>query len=81
MLSNMINKYSIKPLLAGILVVIAFSSAAEQVVTSFETSAEDGQVTKGAETKIKQKKDKPAKRFVPTEKLRADDAISFPVDI
>lgn len=73
---------------ALLLVMIFFASplVAEQLTTV--TEADQEKAVTPATTKREpvsaspvQKKVEPAKRFNPSEKLRADDAVSFPVDI
>jgi hypothetical protein len=53
----------------------------EQVETTAEPSKKVIEPAKDANSETTRKKYEPASKFVPSEKLRADDAISFPVDI
>jgi hypothetical protein len=61
--------------------VTLYSAAADQAVTSAEPNVPVTEPSKEAKSETTKKKHEPASRFVPSEKLRADDAISFPADI
>ena len=79
--SDIMRKNILKSALLIIFVVIVVSAAAEQVVTPADTSTQDSQPSKDLNAETTRKNYEPASKFVPSEKLRADDAISFPVDI
>ena len=79
--SKMMKKNIFKSALLLMLAVIVFSAAAEQAVTPAETSTQGSQAAKDQNAETTRKNYEPASKFVPSEKLRADDAISFPVDI
>jgi len=76
MQKNILNSF-----LLLVLAVTFFSAAAEQVETTAEPSKKVIEPAKDANSETTRKKYEPASKFVPSEKLRADDAISFPVDI
>ena len=75
------RKLILKFLLLFVLNVGVCSALAEQTATSAETSSKVTEPTKDTKTETVRKNYEPASRFVPSEKLRADDAISFPTDI
>jgi hypothetical protein len=68
-----------------VLAVTYFSAVAEQAVTTTEPSSKVMEPAKDTDADTdddtKRKNYEPASRFVPSEKLRADDTVSFPVDI
>ena len=63
------NKPKLKILLLLVLAVAAFAGV----------NAQTNNLSNKTETQ--KKASEPAGKFVPTEKLRADDAVAFPVDI
>ena len=75
------QKIMLKFLLLFVLTVAYCTVMAEQTATSAETSSKVTEPTKDTKTETVRKKYEAASRFVPSEKLRADDAISFPTDI
>jgi len=60
-----------------IMTVVVTTGAAQQV----DSAPAKTDSTKDAATESVKKKVEPAIRFTPSEKIRADDAVSFPVDI
>lgn len=70
-------------LLTVLTLVIASALAATAAEKTKPSQAESSDIKKIAPRSSQQepKVEKPAARFTPSEKLRADDAISFPVDI
>ena len=79
--SNMMDKTNFKAALLLILTVHISAAGAQQTVAKPEASAQEAEATKQTKSETTRKDYEPASRFVPSEKLRADDAISFPVDI
>ena len=75
------QKLILKFLLLFVFTVAVCPALAEQTATSAETSSKVTEPTKDTKTEAVRKNYEPASRFVPSEKLRADDAISFPTDI
>jgi len=65
-----------KMILRTLLVLALISAAYTGISMSMQEASEP--VTEPAQAK---KTYEPAGKFVPTEKLRADDAVAFPVDI
>ena len=65
-----------KLVLRGLLLLVVISVAYAGISGSAEESKDQVPVTKQ-----EKKTYEPAGKFVPTEKLRADDAVAFPVDI
>ncbi len=68
------------------LAVFAIAGLAEKSVTNDKSTVEHKQAaqnrtTEPSSVKPEQQRVEPAGRFNPSEKLRADDAVSFPVDI
>ena len=75
-----------KPAFFLLLAVFTVSGFAEQPSAGDKPVTEKKAAVKSATTepttvKTDQQKVEPAGRFNPSEKLRADDAVSFPVDI
>ena len=79
--SDIMDKINFKAALFLILAVYAFPAGAQQTNAEPEASAQEAEATKQTKAETTRKDYEPASRFVPSEKLRADDAISFPVDI
>ena len=68
------------------LAVFAIAGLAEKSVTNDKSTVEhkeaaQNRTTEPSSVKPEQQRVEPAGRFNPSEKLRADDAVSFPVDI
>lgn len=61
--------------------LLAQQAVGEGKVVVENNEAASKQDTKPTSQKPEMQKTEPARRFTPSEKLRADDAISFPVDI
>lgn len=61
--------------------LLAQQPVSEGKVVVEKNEAASKQDTKPTSLKPAMQKTEPARRFTPSEKLRADDAISFPVDI
>ena len=81
MLSEMAMKKILKSMLLLILAALVFNAGAENKEEKPEFPVQDSETAKGSNVESTGKDYEPAGRFVPSEKLRADDAISFPVDI
>jgi hypothetical protein len=67
-------------LLVALLLVLAGSSLDRPRAAAAEYSAEESEQTRGGESE-QQPGSEPLETFVPSEKLSADRAASFPVDI
>ena len=61
--------------------LLAQQAVSEGNVDVEKNEAASKQDTKSTSLKPERQKPEPARRFTPSETLRADDAISFPVDI
>jgi high-affinity K+ transport system ATPase subunit B len=81
MLSESMEKSVYKTFVFLVLTIMVFSAVAQPTVAKPEASTQATEVSKETKSEITQKDVEPASLFVPSEKLRADDAISFPVDI
>ena len=75
------QKLILKFLFLFVLTGAYYSAMAEQTATSADTSSKVTEATKDTKTETVRENYEPASRFVPSEKLRADDAVSFPTDI
>ena len=64
-----------------LLLAMTIPAHAEKVPADSVPEAEQAEKSTGQQLETGNKRYEPAERFTPTEKLRADDAVAFPVDI
>ncbi|GMR06914.1 MAG: hypothetical protein BMS9Abin25_1551 [Gammaproteobacteria bacterium] len=79
-MNDMKNK-TFQPALFLYLLVVAISTMADSSDTDTKLPAEAAEPAKEKAAEEVKKKYEPATRFTPTEKLRADETVAFPVDI
>lgn len=81
-----VKNWFFKSVLLIALAAFAIAGFAEKSVTNDKSTVEQkeaaqNRTTEPSSVKPEQQRAEPAGRFNPSEKLRADDAVSFPVDI
>jgi hypothetical protein len=70
-----------KPVLSIVLAIAVFPAMAEQTDTDPKAPSSTAAPVQDISSESSKQDFKATERFTPSEKLRADDAVSFPVDI